>query len=50
LAALVEQVGCGEVQPRYGGWWPFETSQHDDLWHMRMDARIAEAIRSLRDK
>ena len=33
---------------RYGGRWPFETDQHDDLWHMRMDARVAEAIQALR--
>jgi len=34
---------------RYGG-RSFETSQHDDLWHMRMDERVPEAIQAVRDE
>ena len=35
---------------RYDGRWPFETNEHDDGgWHMRMDARAAEAILALRE-
>jgi len=34
---------------RYGGKWPFEKCWHEHVWHMRMEADVAEEIRRLRD-